>query len=50
MYKMQTTEEFMNVNLYGTAVEFKIDISQDPSNVLPQAFADTVRVSNNLQY
>ena len=37
MYKMQTTEEFMNVNLYGTAVEFKIDISQDPSNVLPQA-------------
>lgn len=43
-----TTEELMNIHLYGTAVELKIDISQDPSNVLPQAFADTVRVSNNL--
>ena len=41
-------EELMNINLYGAAVGFKIDISQGFDNVLPQAFADMIRVSNNL--
>lgn len=38
----------MDVNLYGAALEFKIDILADPSSMLPQAFADMVRVCNDL--
>ena len=34
--------------LCGAAVEFKMGIFQDYENILPQAFADMVRVSNNL--
>lgn len=41
-------EELMNINLNGAAIEFKMNISQGFDNVLPQAFADMVRVSNNL--
>ena len=41
-------QELINIDLYGAAVEFKIDISQDYANYLPQAFANMVRVSNNV--
>ena len=34
--------------LCGAAVEFKMGIFQDYENILPQAFADMVRVSNDL--
>ena len=34
--------------LYGTAVEFQINISQEPRNVLPQTFVNMIGVSNNL--
>ena len=36
------------VNLFGAAVEFKMDISQDEKQYLPQAFADMNRVSNDI--
>ena len=44
----QSTQEFQGIKLYGTAVEFKIDTSQDCTRFLPQAFADMVRISHNM--
>ena len=41
-------QEEVNVNLHGAAVEFKMDIPYEHSSLLPQAFANMVRVSNNM--
>lgn len=40
-------QQNMNVSLLRSAIEFKMDI-RDPTRMLPQAFGDMVRVSNNL--
>ena len=40
--------EMVNINLYGASAEFKMDLSEDFNHLLPQAFADMVRVASNM--
>ena len=45
---IQPARELTEVNMCGAALEFKLDIAHNPQRVYPQAFADMVRVANDL--
>ena len=45
---IQPVAELQEIKMYGTALEFKLDISHDPTRVFPQAFADKIRVANDI--
>lgn len=46
--RQEPARELTEVNMCGVALEFKLDIAHNPQRVYPQAFADMVRVANDL--